>query len=122
MEWYQSQAGARRLEIERKQMEKGAPQFSLYHDTETEELVWRGSVSVQGHSHEIRLVYSENHPYEIMTVYVLKPSLQKHSVHVHDDSSICYMKDEWSPEWTAFSVYLTVLRFLDDYYSGRMYS
>jgi ubiquitin-protein ligase len=120
--WWRNRAGAKRLELEIKQMQKGAPQFSLYRDTETGRLIWQGSVCVQGHSHEVRLVYDENHPYRKMTVYVLKPKLVKNSVHVHSDGSICYMKeDEWSPEWTAFSVYLTLLRFLDDHYSGRMY-
>ena len=124
MEWYQTQAGARRLEIERKQMEK-APQFSLCHDTETEELVWRGSIVFNGHSHQdVRLVYDENHPYEQMRVYVLKPKLrprtQGERLHVHEDGSICYIRYEWNPNWTAFTVYLTVVRFLDDFYNGRM--
>jgi ubiquitin-protein ligase len=100
-------------------MKKGAPQFSLYLDDETGELIWQGSVCVRGHSHEARLVYSRNHPYEKMAVYV-NPRL-RNSLHVHSDGSLCYMRnEEWSPEWTAFSVYLTILRFLDDYYSGRM--
>jgi ubiquitin-protein ligase len=123
MQWYRTREGAKRLELEAKQIEteNDSCKLTLYQDDETDDLLWQGSVCVKGHSHEVRLVYSENHPYEKMTVYVLKPGLRKHSVHIHDDGSICYMKDdEWSPEWSAFTVFLTLLRFLDDYYSGRM--
>jgi ubiquitin-protein ligase len=117
--WYRTRA--KRLELEIKQMQKGAPQFSLWHDTDTGRLMWRGSVCVRGHSHEVRLVYSKNHPYEKMTVYV-KPKLTRSSLHIHSDGSLCYMGgSEWNAQWTAFSVLLVVIRFLDDYYSGRMY-
>jgi len=124
MEWYLTRAGAKRLQLEAEQMQsdEGSRRFSLYHDTETGDLMWRGPVSVHGHLHQdVRLIYDENHPYEKMTIYVRKPELMKHTIHIHPDGSCCVMRDEeWSPQWTPYTVYLTVLRFLTDYYEGRL--
>jgi len=91
--------------------------LSLYEDDENGELAWQGYLR----GHMIRLVYSPNHPYEEMKVYVLQPKLPVVNLHIHSDGSICYMKNsEWHPEWTAYAVYLTTIRFLDEFYSGRM--
>lgn len=91
--------------------------FLLYEDDATGELAWQGYIR----GHTIRLVYSSNHPYEQMKVYVLQPTLPMVNLHIHPDGSICYMKgSEWHPEWTAYAVYLTTIRFLDEFYSGRM--
>jgi len=102
-------------------MNRHAPFFFLYQDDETDKLVWRGPLSVHGHYHaDVRLVYNEAHPYLKMKVYVLQPQLPCVNLHIHEDGEICYEKNEWNPEWTAYAVYLTTIRFLEEFYSGGM--
>jgi hypothetical protein len=101
-------------------MNRYASSFSLFQDDTTGNLLWRGSVSVRGHQHEdVRLVYSEDHPCEDIKVFIFKEKLPCVNYHIHSDGSICYT-DRWDPQWTALAVYLTVIRFLDEFYSGRM--
>jgi ubiquitin-protein ligase len=101
-------------------MNQHAPSFSLCQEDSTGNLIWRGSISSHGHCHDdVRLVYSENYPYEQIVVYIFREQLPRVNYHIHSDGSICYT-DRWSPEWTALAVYLTVIRFLDEFYSGRM--
>jgi len=91
--------------------------FSLNQDDENGKLAWQGNL----HGHTILLEYSDNHPYEKMQVYVSNPKLPCVNYHIHSDGTICYIKDqEWGPDWTAYAVYLTTMRFLDDFYGGRM--
>lgn len=79
-----------------------------------------GDMTVRGHCHTVMLVFDKNHPYVPIKVYVENPRLPK-SRHVFDDGSICYThSDEWSPSCTALDVILTTMRFLDDFYSGKM--
>jgi len=69
----------------------------------------------------VRLVYDNNHPYEKIKVFVLREQLPCVNNHIHADGSICYIADnEWNPEWTAYAVYVTAKRFLEDFWSGRM--
>jgi len=119
MQWYIRDKDRLRAEI--MLMEDAGVNFDLYEDEEGN-LLWRGSVSIMGHYHgDVRLVYDKNHPYEPITVYVLEPKLPPVNPHIHPDGSICYIKpEEWSPEWTALAVYLTTIRFLRDFYSGKM--
>jgi len=120
MQWYLTDK--RRLKAEIRQMEENGVNFELCIDEDgNENLLWRGPLCVSGRYHgDVRLVYDEMHPYKQMTVYILDPPLPKTNLHVHEDGSICYIKDEWSPDWTALAVYLTTIRFLGDYYSGAM--
>lgn len=122
MPWYQTLRGTKRLNLETRQMKRYAPSFFLYKEDETGDLLWRGRISVRHHQHrDVRLVYDRDHPYEEMKVFVLNEKLPCDNWHIHSDGSICYIKsNEWHPEWTALTVYLTVLRFLDDFYSGGM--
>lgn len=110
----------RRLKIEIALMEKHGVNFELCQD-EFENLLWRGQLNVLGHYHEdVRLVYTQNFPYEPMRVYILHPRLPRRH-HIYEDGSICYIApNEWSPEWTAYAVYLTTIRFLHDFYTGEM--
>ena len=119
MQWYLRDRD--RLEVEIMLMEDAGVNFELYED-DFGNLLWRGSLLVRDHYHgDVRLVYDRDHPYKPMTVYVLEPKLPRVNPHIHPDGSICYIKsDEWSPEWTALAVYLTTIRFLDDFYSGKM--
>jgi len=101
-------------------MNQHAPSFSLFREDTTGKLAWCGSLSAHGHFHgDVRLVYTEGYPYEQIIVYIFKNQLPRVNYHIHADGSICYT-DRWSPEWTALAVYLTVIRFLDEFYSGTM--
>jgi hypothetical protein len=119
MQWYLTDK--RRLKAEIRLMEQNGVNFELCVDGD-ENLLWRGSFYVSNQYHgDVRLVYDEIHPYKQMTVYILDPPLPHTNLHVHSDWTICYIREnEWSPEWTAFAVYLTTIRFLNDYYSGNM--
>jgi len=118
MQWYLTDK--RRLRAETRLMDENGVNFELY-SADDGNLLWRGPLCVSGRYHsDVRLVYDELHPYKQMTVYILDPTLPKTNLHVHEDGSICYIKDEWSPDWTALAVYLTTIRFLGDYYSGAM--
>jgi len=119
MQWYLNDK--MRLKVEIELMKKGGVNFDLCQD-ENENLLWRGALTVLGHYHgDVRLVYPENFPYQQMVVYVLKPRLPPVSEHIFGDGTICYMKpSEWSPEWTAYAVYLTTIRFLNAFYSGKL--
>jgi ubiquitin-protein ligase len=119
MQWYVYDK--RRLKVEVALMERNGVNFELCMD-EDGNLLWRGSICVLGHFHgDVRLVYPENFPYEPMKVYIFKPRLPRIASHVFVDGSICYLElGQWSPEWTAFAVYLTTIRFLHDFYSGKM--
>lgn len=111
-----------RLKVEIAQMQRHKPDFQLYKQDGTGSLAWCGSLWSNGRVHrDVRLVYSPNHPYSPMTVYVLSPKLPKVNIHIHEDGSICYIySSDWSPEWTALAVLLTVQRFLDEFYRGLM--
>src|SRR2546422_265860 len=122
MEWYQRKSGRKRLEAESKQMREHTA-FLLF-QTEGEELEWCGGLRSGrlGYWHrEVRLVYDSNHPYKRMTVFILEPKLPQLNNHIYPNGTICYESGNWSADWTAFSVYLTVIHFLDDFYSGRMH-
>lgn len=119
MQWYLKDK--QRLEIEIKLMENNGVNFQRFVD-EDGNLLWKGCLIVLGHYHEdVRLVYTENFPYEPMRVYILKPQLPRIIHHICEDGRICYIEpDEWSADWTAYAVYLTTIRFLYDFYSGKM--
>lgn len=119
MQWYLR--NKRRLRVEIELMERNGVNFSLYMD-EDENLLWRGPISVLGRYHEdVRLVYPKRFPYEEIEVYVLGPRLPQITHHVFSDGRICYISPgEWTPEWTAYAVYLTTIRFLHDFYRGKM--
>jgi ubiquitin-protein ligase len=119
LQWYLTNEERLKLEIEL--MQKSGVNFQLFSD-EYENLLWRGPLFVCNHYHsDVRLVYPENFPYERINVYVLDPKLPPLTHHVLEDGRICYMKDEeWSPNWTAYAVYLTTIRFLNDFYKGVM--
>ena len=95
--------------------------FRLF-QIEEGELGWRGGLRNASYFHrEVRLVYGPHHPYEQMKVFILEPRLPRSNHHIFPDGSVCYQSGgDWCPDWTVFSVYLTVIRFLDDFYSGRM--
>jgi len=119
MQWYL--VDKKRLKAEIELMEDNGVNFELYSE-EHGNLLWRGALSVPGHYHsDVRLIYTEIFPSEPMKVYVFEPRLPKANIHVHQDGSICYIDPrEWNAEWTAFAVYLTTIRFLEEFYSGRM--
>jgi len=119
VQWYL--VNKKRLKAEIKLMEDNGVNFDLYTD-DRENLFWRGALRVSGHYHgDVRLVYNQNHPYVQMDDYVLDPQLPQTTHHIFSDGRICYIGPaEWSPEWTAFAVYLTTIRFLEDFYAGRM--
>jgi len=104
-------------------MNRYVPSFSLFQDDQTDKVLWCGSLKVDWHHrHEdVRLVYDSNHPYEKITVFVFREQLPCVNNHIHADGSICYIgENEWNPEWTAYAVYVTTKRFLEDFWSGRM--
>lgn len=113
----------KRLQIEVLLMKENGINFELCED-EDGNLLWRGPMIVRGHFHrDVRLVYDKDHPYKPMRVYIFEPKLPPVNPHIHSDGSICYCKpEEWSPEWTALKVYLVTIRFLDEFYSGKMNS
>jgi len=119
MQWYLEDK--ERLELEIELMEDKGVNFQLFQDEEGN-LLWRGSLSIMGHYHsDVRLVYPENFPYEPIKVYILNPMLPTSNLHIHEDGSICYMREEeWSPDWTAYAVYLKTIEFLYEFYSGKM--
>jgi len=119
LQWYLKDK--RRLAVEIELMENNGVNFQLYQD-DYDNLIWHGPLSVLGRYHnDVRLVYTENFPFEPMKVYVFEPQLPKVNVHIHEDGSICYIEPkEWNANWTAYAVYLTTIRFLNDFYSGRM--
>ena len=121
MQWYLTNKS--RLELEVEIMKGNGVNFQLCSD-ERGNLLWRGPLLVCGHYHsDVRLVYPENFPYQKIEVYVLNPKIPPVIYHVHEDGRICYMKEdsEWSANWTAYTVYLTTIRFLYDFYNGKMY-
>jgi hypothetical protein len=120
LQWYLTNKARLKLEVEL--MESNGVNFQLYTD-EHGNLLWRGPLLVCNHYHsDVRLVYPENFPYQKMDVYVLGPKLPLVTHHVSSEGKICYMRgEEWSPEWTAYAVYLTTIRFLNDFYNGKMY-
>jgi len=114
--WYQTTQGQRRLQAETAQMRRNTS-FLLNQDDENGKLAWKGHLG----GHDILLEYSDEHPDKKMIAYVTNPQLPCVNLHIHPDGTICYMKDqEWSPDWTAYTVYLTAIRFLDDFHRGRM--
>lgn len=119
MQWYLIYP--ERLEAEISLMRDNGVNFTLWQDC-CGNLLWRGSLSILGHYHgDVRLVYPEYYPEMPIVVYVLEPKLPMDNVHIHEDGSICYIKpDEWYPDWNAYWVYLTTIRFLREYYSGKM--
>lgn len=121
MQWYEQTIFKKRLKVEILLMERNGVNFKLYQD-DLGRLLWRGQLCVLGYYHgDVRLVYPESFPYKPIKVYIFDPKLPKISHHIHEDGSICYIKpDEWSPEWTAYAVYLTTIRFLHDFYSGKI--
>lgn len=102
-------------------MKENGVNFTLCQD-DGGNLLWRGPLSVLGHYHgDVRLVYSEDFPDEPMIVYVFEPRLPTVNVHIHYDGSICYiLPEEWYSDWNAYWVYLSTIRFLHDFYSGKM--
>jgi len=119
MQWYLKDE--ERLKLEIYLMEMKGVNFQLHQDEEGN-LLWRGPLSVLGHYHDdVKLVYTENFPYEPIVVYVLKPKLPRITIHVHEDGRICYIKpQEWNAGWTAYAVYLRTVSFLHEFYSGKM--
>jgi hypothetical protein len=119
LQWYLKDK--RRLALEIELIENNGVNFQLCQD-DNNNLIWRGPLSVLGHYHgDVRLIYTENFPSEPMKVYVFEPRLPKVNIHIHEDGSICYIEpNEWNANWTAYAVYLTTIRFLNDFYSGRM--
>jgi len=120
LQWYLRNRERLRIEIEL--MERNGVNYRLYQD-EDDNLLWRGPLSVLGHYHEdVRLVYPENFPYDSIKVYVLSPKPPQITHHVLSNGEICYMRpEEWSPEWTAYAVYLKTIEFLYALYTGEMY-
>jgi ubiquitin-protein ligase len=120
LQWYLTDKDRLKLEVEL--MQRSGANFQLCSD-EYENLLWRGPLLVYNRYHsDVRLVYPENFPHEKIEVYVLDPKLPTVTHHVYEDGRICYMKDEeWSPDWTAYAVYLTTIRFLNDFYNGKMH-
>lgn len=118
MQWYE--LNPKRLEVEIYLMQANGVNFELYED-ENSNLLWRGPLHVLGHIHrDVRIVYPANFPYEPINLYILGPKLPP-SEHVWHDGKICYCKfEEWDTGWTAFAVYLTAIRFLYEYYSGKI--
>ena len=119
MQWYE--LDPERLEIEIRLMEGEGVNFQLCRD-ENYNLLWRGPIRVRGHLHrDVRLVYPETFPYEPIELYILEPKLPPFE-HVAINGRVCYCRrEEWNPDWTALAVYLTAIRFLDEYYSGKMF-
>lgn len=119
MQWYLRKKKRLMLEIEL--MESRGVDFQLCQN-DYGDLLWRGPLFVLGYYHDdVRLVYLEDFPYEPMDVYVLEPSLPSSNLHVFDDGRICYLRpEEWSPRWTAYDVYLTTIRFLNDFHLGEI--
>jgi ubiquitin-protein ligase len=119
MQWYLTKK--KRLILEIELMESKGVNFQLCRN-DRGDLLWRGPLCVSSFYHDdVRLVYPEHFPYKPMDVYVLKPSLPLSNLHVYHDGRICYLRpEEWSPNWTAYEVYLTTIRFLHDFYSGEM--
>ena len=119
MQWYS--LDRERLKVEVKLMERNGVNFQLCQDG-LNNLLWRGPLYVLGHYHgDVRIVYPENFPNEQIRIYVLGPKLPRVNLHVHEDGSICTMKsEEWSPNWTAYAMYLKTIEFLNDFYSGKM--
>lgn len=119
MQWYLY--NKERLKVEIELMERNGVNFQLYQD-KSGNLFWRGSLHVLGHYHDdVRLVYPEDFPFKQIVIYVLEPKLPIVNIHIHADGSICVMKsDEWSPDWTAYAMYLKTIEFLHAFYSGKM--
>ncbi len=95
--------------------------FQLF-PTEMGGLAWCGGLRSSSYFHRtVELIYDPNHASRPIRVFVLEPKLPRVNNHIHPDSSICYqMSSEWRPDWTALTVYLKTVQFLDEFYSGRM--
>jgi hypothetical protein len=119
LQWYLF--NKERLKVEIELMERNGVNFQLCQDGYGN-LLWRGQLFVQNHLHkDVRLVYPENFPYTQIKIYILDPKLPKTSIHVHEDGSICVMKpEEWSPDWTAYAMYLKAIEFLNAFYRGEL--
>lgn len=119
LQWYLTDK--ERLAVENGLMERNGVNFRLCQD-EFGNLLWCGPLYILGNYHsDVRLVYPEEFPYKQLNVYVLEPKLPKVNIHIHEDGSLCVMKgDEWSPDWTAYAMYLKTIEFLDAFYSGKM--
>ncbi len=98
------------------------PDFQLYMDDEKglsswESFFWMGHHP--GGPHVIRASYSPLHPLEQMRISTIPDDLDTH--HRLGDGSLCYLKpQEWSPDWTAATALGQAIRFLTDYYEGRV--
>ena len=115
--WYQKSKGKQRLKAEMVQILNNQAKLELFEDSSKKKLLWQGS----GFGHKIKLVYPDRYPFEQINVHISNPKLPIVNNHIHADGTICYIKDnEWSPEFTAYAVFLTTIRFLDEFYSGVM--
>lgn len=120
MVWYETLIGKERLRKEYDPM-SAYTNLKLLEMPKSRELSWDGRIQHLGHLHRCILIYSNSHPFEPIKLFVFDPELRKISHHIREHGEICYIdKDEWKPEYTAFTVYLTLHRFLDDYYRGRL--
>lgn len=119
MAWYLTDK--KRLKAEIRLMEENGVNFQLCTNDEGH-LLWHGALTVSGHYHgDVRVVYADMFPSVPMEVYIFEPKLPLVNVHIHENGSICYIAPrEWNANWTAFAVYLTTIRFLEEFYAGRM--
>lgn len=125
MQWYRTDDGVKQLRFEKALMNRFFSRFSLYAD-DYDNLFWSGPIYLddlgKGHS-DVQLVYNYNHPYSMMEVYVTKPSLNPSvSHHIREDGKkICYLKGEdWRLTYTAVTVTGMAIRFLREYWTGRL--
>lgn len=94
--------------------------FQLYEDTEKSGRSWARFIWIgfdpRGR-HEIVARYSKLHPFRQMEIKVIPDIETKHKI----GGGICYLEDhEWNPDWTAATAIATAIRFLSDYYNGRI--
>ena len=125
MQWYRTEDGVERLRFEKALMNRFFPQFSLFAD-DYDNLFWSGPIHLPdlGREHgDVHLLYGYGHPYSMMEVYVYRPSLNPSvSHHIREDGKkICYLKDShWRLTYTAVTITGMAIRFLREYWTGRL--
>lgn len=116
-----SQDQERRLIMEAEQMKRNFPRVisSSIHQNYNE-VYYMINPIVNGIRHDIRLVYSYDHPESAIDAYVDWPTLDGRymSSHWYGSNHICYIHN-WNRRWTMLKVAIQVLGWLKDYYKEK---
>jgi ubiquitin-protein ligase len=91
--WYERYP--RRLVAEKIIMVENHPQFVLKMDDQ-KRLFWDGILQTNfGTFYRANIIYPAAYPWEKPKLYIVEPSLQLDSPHLHSDGTLCVYPDDW---------------------------